>query len=54
MRRSGDSDSTMRDSVLAGLAADVEHQPILGDARVERVGAVVVTLERELLESRMS
>ena len=37
----------MRDHRLAVLAPDVEHQPVLLDAEMQRVGAVVVTDRRE-------
>ena len=47
MRRSGVSErTTVKVSSLA-LLGDREHQPVLDDGEVERVGAVVAAIERE-------
>ena len=54
MRRSGVSESTYGEGVVAALLRDGEHQPVLDDGELQRVGAVVAALEREALPSRMS
>ena len=54
MRRNGESASPMAMQGFAGLVADVEDEPALGDRQFEAVGAVFAAVERKLFSSRRS